>query len=262
MAGGQTTAEETERPRAGGAAGAGPATIRRRRRAVALAAVTALVAALTWLLDGSPWLRVTTVEVTGADARAAARVRAAADVPLGEPLASVDTGAVARRVRARLPRVGSVDVSRSWPHTVTIRVIERTPSVVIPRGDGGFTEVDDAGVRYATVATAPRGVPMLRLAPQPAAVSSTRYFGTDRLLLAGVAVAESLPPALRAQALVVTVGGYDAITVELTGGRTVAWGSPEDGVRKAAALSALFEAAHGARHFDVSAPSAPAASDG
>ena len=61
---------------------------------------------------------------------------------------------------------------------------------------------------------------------------------------------------------VVSVASFDAITLELSGGRTVRWGSAEDSDAKAEALRTLFNAAVDARHFDVSAPSVPAASGG
>lgn len=255
-----TTAEEAV-PRSG-VPGEAPRSGRRRRTILLLAAVTAVAAASTWLLYGSPWLRTTTVTVSGTRVLTPAEVRQAAAVPLGEPLASVDTGAVARRLDTRLHRIDSVDVSRSWPHTVSLNVTERTPSALIPLPGGGFTEVDDDGVRYATVATAPDGVPLLKLAPAPTATASTRYFGAKRLLRAGVEVAGNLPSAVRKDSRVITVTGYDSITVELTGGRTVVWGSPQDGGRKAVALSALMKAAKDAQNFDVSAPSAPAVSGG
>jgi cell division protein FtsQ len=61
---------------------------------------------------------------------------------------------------------------------------------------------------------------------------------------------------------VVRATSYDAISLELSGDRTVLWGSAEDSAAKAAALLAAMEAAGDARHFDVSAPSAPAVAEG
>ncbi|MFC7467616.1 hypothetical protein ACFQVA_08580 [Actinomadura keratinilytica] len=55
---------------------------------------------------------------------------------------------------------------------------------------------------------------------------------------------------------------FDAISLELSGNRTVVWGSGEKGDTKAKALAALLKAEPKARHFDVSVPTAPAASDG
>jgi cell division protein FtsQ len=58
----------------------------------------------------------------------------------------------------------------------------------------------------------------------------------------------------------VRVRSYDSITLELTGGRTVLWGSGEQEAAKAKSLTALMKAAEDAEHFDVSVPSAPASS--
>jgi cell division protein FtsQ len=267
VSGGLTTAEKAEfRTSAPGVGGDAAGARRRRRRTIPLlAAAVVLTAASTWLLYGSSWLRATTVKVSGTRVLTPAQVRAAADVPLGEPLVSVDTDALANRVRTKLRRVDSVDVSRSWPHTVILNVTERTPSVLLPGSDGTFTEVDDEGVRYATVTTAPKGVPLLTVTPDRSATPSTRFFGRERLLRAGAEVAEDLPSAVRANARIIRVAGYDSITVTLTDGRTVTWGSPEQGARKATALTALLNATKGAKetaNYDISAPSAPALSAG
>jgi cell division protein FtsQ len=118
--------------------------------------------------------------------------------------------------------------------------------------------VDADGLRFATVDTAPRGVPLVELTPVQGA--SYRHFGTKQLLKSAVEVAEDLPDAVRRQALVIRVRSYDGIAIRLTGGRTVVWGSAENGEEKAVALTALMKAAKGADHFDVSAPTSPAAS--
>jgi cell division protein FtsQ len=184
------------------------------------------------------------------------QVRDAADVPLGGALASVDTDAIGRRLRKALPRIESVEVNRSWPHTIQLKVTERTPSALIKKGRK-FIEVDPNGVRYATSDTAPKGVPLVELRPNQS--PSLRIFGTKRLLQAAVEVAADLPSAVHKEAGAIRVRSYDNITIVLSGGRTVMWGSQERGGEKAVALTALMKAAGGANRFDVSAPSAPAA---
>jgi cell division protein FtsQ len=176
-------------------------------------------------------------------------------------MASVDEGAVARRLRRALPRIDSVDVVRSWPHGIGLKLIERTPALLIKKGRN-FTEVDAKGVRFATVATAPQGVPRLEweAEPQGGSAASLRRFGPGRLVVEAVRVAGDLPPAVARDARVVKVRSYDSISVELTRGRVVVWGSGEQGAEKGRTLTALMKAAPGARNFDVSAPTAPAAS--
>jgi cell division protein FtsQ len=249
-------------PAAGPAAGRPVRPPRRaltRRRAVlaALVALTLVTGGTTWALYGSAWFRATQVRVNGAGVLTAAQIERAAVVPLGGPLLSVDTGAVRRRVLAALPRVRDVAVTRSWPHTVRVEVTERTASAVLAAPGGKFTEVDRDGVRFATAARAPRGVPLVQLTPVDSA--SLRHFGTRGLLRAAIEVSRDLPDSVRGRATTIRVRSYDGITVELSGGREVMWGSAEDGARKAEVLTALLKAQPEATRFDVSAPTAPAA---
>jgi cell division protein FtsQ len=232
----------------------------RHRTGVALLLVGLLVGG-GWLLYGSPWLRVRRVEVTGVRVLTREEVREAAPVRLGIPLASVDTGAVEARLRARLPRIASVAVVRTWPGTLMLEVTERTPKAVLKVG-GNFIEVDAQGVRYATDSTAPSGVPLVKLtAPTTGAgVSETnRYFGTGNLLRAAVQVGADLPESVQKQTQVIQVESFDGISLELSGGRRVLWGSPQGGAQKAVALLALMKEAADAKYFDVSAPTNPAA---
>lgn len=149
----------------GAAAGAGrrrpPRWSARRRRQALLAGLvvlTVLFGGGTWAVYGSSWFRATRVGVDGTRELTPAAVEKAAAVPLGGPLASVDTGAVRKRLLAELPRIEDVDVERSWPHTIRVKVTERTPSAVLKNGKK-FTEVDRTGVRFATVDQAPAGYP-------------------------------------------------------------------------------------------------------
>nr|WP_202035923.1 FtsQ-type POTRA domain-containing protein [Streptomyces mexicanus] len=234
----------------------------RLRTIVILVPVVVLLGAATlWVLYGSPWTRVERVSVSGTRVLTPAQVRVAADVPVGDPLVSVDTGAIAQRLRRRLPRVATVDVTRSWPHGIDVNVVERTAVMVEEKG-GKFVEVDAGGVRFATVAQAPKGVPVLELSlsRSASAAASLRRFGESRLVREAVRVASDLPGAVARQARTVKVRTYDDISLELTGGRTVSWGSGEQGRDKARALTALMKAAPQARHFDVSVPTAPASS--
>ena len=260
---GSTTAERGDRQQES----SGPPSVRglrnpRVRMIVILAIVLALLGGgSTWVLYGSQWLRVDRVSVSGTLVLPPAEVREVASVPLGEPLISVDTGAIEARLRRKLPRIDTVDVVRSWPHGIGLKVTERTP-VLLVRKAGNFVEVDDEGVRFATVSQAPKGVPILELTAsrKGAGAASFRRFGTDRLVREAVRIAGDLPAAVARETRTVQVRSFDAVSLELADGRTVAWGSGELGRAKARALAALMKAAPGARHFDVSVPTAPASS--
>ncbi|MER5993129.1 MULTISPECIES: cell division protein FtsQ/DivIB [Streptomyces] len=259
---GPTTAERGERRQGS----SGPPPVRRFRRRLRVMIVLAVAfvflgSGAFWLLYGSDLVRVERVSVSGTRILTPAQVREAADVPLGEQVISVDTGAIEARIAEELPRIATVDVIRSWPREIELKVTERTPVLLLQKG-GKFTEVDKEGVRFATVSRAPRGVPLLELAVSRSgsAAASLRRFGEDRLVREAVRAAGAVPDSVAREVRGVKVRSYDDISLRLTGDRTVDWGSSEKGAAKARALTALMKAASDARHFDVSVPTAPASS--
>ncbi|MFB6982247.1 cell division protein FtsQ/DivIB [Streptomyces scopuliridis] len=263
---GPTTAERGARPRSeSGRPDEGPPARRFGLRClrlsprvlIALIAMALLVGGGIWSLYGSSWLRVEKVNASGTDVLTRAEVETAAAVPVGAPLISVDTDAIETRLLRKLPRIDSVEVVRSWPNGIGLKVIERKPALLLEKG-AKFIEVDAGGVRFATVEKAPRDVPLLELAVDRSA--GTQRFGTERLMREAVRVRAEVPEKVAGDIRVVRVRSYDSISLELTGGRTVMWGSGEDGTAKARALTALMKAVPRAGHFDVSAPTAPAAS--
>ncbi|WP_049574657.1 cell division protein FtsQ/DivIB [Streptomyces sp. SBT349] len=264
---GATTAERGEDRRQSDS-GRRPTAGRRRwfGRPRLLAALLVLAVALggfgAWALYGSDWLRVERVSVRwqeGPRVLTEEQVLGAAGVALGSPMASLDKGAVSDRLLAELPRLESVDVVRGWPHGVSLKVTERRALALVP-GGGGYTEVDREGVLFGEREEAEPGVPLLELELTDS--PSLRRFGEDRIRRAAVSVVAALPEGVRGDTRMVRVTSYDSITLELSGDRVVRWGSAEDSAAKADALVAVMNAADGARHFDVSAPSAPAVSGG
>ncbi|WP_326599505.1 cell division protein FtsQ/DivIB [Streptomyces sp. NBC_01803] len=244
--------------------GRGPRPLPRRPRLLLLVLVLTLVVGGfgTWVLYGSDWLRVERVSVRwteGPRKLTEERILAAAGVSLGSPMASLDQDAVRDRTLAALPRLASVQVVRGWPHGVSLKVREREAEVLIPDGDG-YAEVDADGVRFGEVAEAVAGVPLVELDLEDSA--STRRFGEDRVRRAAVTVAAALPESVRRDTRVIRVTSYDSITLELSGDRTVRWGSAEDSAAKAEALGVVMHAADDARHFNVSVPTAPAVAGG
>ncbi|MET9678431.1 FtsQ-type POTRA domain-containing protein [Streptomyces sp. NPDC006482] len=265
MAAGSTTAEKSGANKSKGSSERPPRTGTRNSRfrvpaprvlLVALG-VVALVAGGIWALYGSTWFRVERVKTFGVRVLTPGEIEAVAAVPAGAPLVSVDTDAIEVRLRQGFPRIETVDVVRSWPHGIGLKVTERQPVLLLEKG-GKFIEVDATGMRFATVDTAPRGVP--RLVLDTATSPSLRRFDADRLLREAVRVRGELPGEIAENTRVVRVTSYDSVTLELTKGRTVFWGSGEHGRVKARVLTALMKASPKAGHFDVSAPTAPASS--
>ena len=217
----------------------------RRRTVVIVAAVTVLVAvAATWIVAFSSVLGVRNIEVRGTHVLTAAQVRAAANVGNGTPLVRVDTAAVVRRVE-KLAEVDSARVSTSFPSTVVITVNEREPVGYVQRG-GSAVLVDKTGDQYRTVPRAPAHLPRF-------VVSA----GTDARTTGGAVatVAAALSPALRARVRSIEALDPKAITLVLTKGRIVNWGSAARSGDKARVLPVLLE--RKGRHIDVTNPDQP-----
>jgi cell division protein FtsQ len=214
----------------------------RYRAAFFVLAAVALIAAGVWVLYGSRLLVVRSIQVTGTHLVPKSEVLAAAGIPAGAPLMRVNTGAAASRID-RITQVQSAQVTRSWPDRVVITVRERTPALAVPLAGGGFGLVDPSGVVVRQVTKQPRGLPQFVPAgPLPG----------NPGVRAAAGVLRELPPALAGRVTSVTVPTPDAVTLHLTGGVTVDWGSPGLAAQKARVLAILMRT-H-ARSYDVSAP--------
>lgn len=223
------------------------ARLRRLRPFLYAALLAALVATGVWLLWFSSVLQTRDVEVTGNAALSAARVEKAARVPLGEPLVSADLDAIEQRVEA-IASVRSASVSRSWPHTVQIAVVERVPVAVVSRGVG-LQAVDEDGYLFGSYATEPSDLPVIRTAPDV----------RREALAEAAAVIGSLRADVAAKVRHVDVESVDQIVLRLKDGRRVMWGSADDAAQKAEVLQALLRqpATTKAAEIDVRVPGRP-----
>ncbi|MGY1830267.1 cell division protein FtsQ/DivIB [Geodermatophilus sp. SYSU D01180] len=224
---------------------------RRRRRIVGAAVAVVLVAAAGWAVWASPLLAVQHVRVDGATTLTAEQVRTAAGVAEGTPLLRVDVDAAAARV-ARLPQVADVTVTRGWPRSVVVTVVERRPVAVVEQA-GTRSLVDRDGVLFDTVTgEAPDGaVPLDVAAPGP----------DDPATRAALGALVSLPADVRAQVTGARATTGEDVTLTLADGTVVVWGGADDAADKAAALVALLaQVASGAIEpattIDVSSPRA------
>ncbi len=235
-------------PSPGGRGGNGPARTRRRhgdpwRAALFGVLIMAILAGAAWALLGSSLLVVRHVKVNGNRLVSAAQVRDAAEVRVGQPLARVNTGAIARRVQ-RITAVLSVSVGRSWPDTIVITVRERTPQLAVAAA-GGYDLVDEYGITVRWAARKPAGMPLLTAPPAV-------LRGSPDVRAAAI-VLRQLPSVLREKIVSVSAVSATAVTLHLIRGVTVLWGSPGQAARKAAELELLLRT-H-ARLYDVSDPS-------
>jgi cell division protein FtsQ len=152
---------------------------------------------------------------------------------------------VASRVE-RITQVQSAQVTRSWPDGVLIAVRERKPALAVPVA-GGFDLVDPSGVVVQQVRKQPQRMPQfIPAGPLPG----------NPGVRAAASVLRELPARIARRVTSVTVPTVNAVTLHLTRGVTIDWGSPGQAAQKARVLAILMRT-H-ARSYDVSAPGSAA----
>jgi cell division protein FtsQ len=196
-------------------------------------------------------LAVRAVHVDGLVTLPTDQVQEAAGIGSGTPLLRVDVDTAEERV-ARLPQVASVEVTRDWPDSVVITVVERVPVAVV--GEAGRRSLVDAdGVLFDMVTgRTPDGVVPLDVASPGPEDPATR---------AGIAAIAALPTAVREQVAAAAASRPDDITLTLADGTAVRWGDASESRAKSAALVGLLEqigsgALEPAATIDVSTPDA------
>lgn len=223
-------------------------TLRSRRRRLIWIGV---LGALLLLVGGSvaaaysPLFAVRKITVVGATSLDAEAVETALADQLGTPLARVDESEVKAALVA-FPLIESYSLEARPPHDLTVRIVERTPIGVI-ESEAGFSLVDAAGVTLSTTPERPEGQPVLRV---DAGVDSDAFESVGL-------VVRSLPEDVRAGTVEVTASTLDDVTLQLSSGLTVVWGSADDSVKKAATLSSVLAVNPEARSVDVSSPLVP-----
>ncbi len=217
--------------------------IRRIKRTLVVVLVIALLAAAGWLVGFSPVLATERVAVSGTRLLSVDGVKKAAAVPLGLPLARQDTTAIAERVAGLAP-VEVVTVDRSWPNTMSIKVVERTPLVAV-KASGGYLLVDHTGVGFETASLLPAGVVEVGIAS-----------GNAPLLVDSGTIVSALPNALRDQVATITADAPDSFRVHLDSGLVVTWGSADESALKGQVALLLLK--QKPKAIDVSAPHSPA----
>lgn len=218
-------------------------SVRGLKTVIWLVVVAAVGLALGLMLYFTPVMSARSVVVTGIGAVSREEVVEAAQVRLGTPLLQIDTGAVADRV-AGIRRVASARVQREYPSTLRITVVERVPMVVKDFPDGPHL-FDRDGVDFAT-APPPPGLPYIDVEdPGP----------TDPATLAVLEVMTALRPEVAAQVSRVSAPTLASVTLTLTDGRSVVWGTTDRTAEKAEKLAALLT--QPGRVYDVSTPDLP-----
>lgn len=218
-------------------------TIRGLKLLLWAALVSVLAVSLGLVLYFTPIMSARNVVVAGLAALPEDQVLAAAAVAPGTPLLQINTDAVAERV-ATIRRVASARVQRDYPSTLRITVVERVPVVVKDYPDGPHL-FDRDGVDFATEPPPPT-LPYLD-ADNPGP--------NDPATQAALEVMMALPPDVVGQVGRVAAPSVASITLTLTDGRVVVWGTTDRTKEKALKLAALLT--QPGRTYDVSSPDLP-----
>jgi cell division protein FtsQ len=218
-----------------------------RARARGIAVVGIVVALLGYLFGWSSFLEVRTISVTGIEnARTLTekKVIRASGVRVGDKLARINSGTVARALR-ELPEVAKVAVNRKPLHAVEIAITARSIDLAIGNGKGSFLLADATGTTFATVKRAPKGVPVVT--------------GDIRYLRDGMEIYEALPKKLRTRVEKIALPSRGSITLTLRGGLSILWGSTAEESAKLTVLKALLAAPENkrARFIDIATPLTP-----
>nr|WP_152476678.1 FtsQ-type POTRA domain-containing protein [Nocardiopsis salina] len=191
--------------------------------------VVGLVCVVTWVLLGSRLLVVRDVSVEGLERVPEQEAVQAVGVDTGTPLIRVDLGAAEGRV-ADLELVEQVDVTRSWPATLSVEVAERRPVLAVRVGEG-YRLVDGDGIRIEDSDTRPGAQPLVRVTGEVEGNAGVR---------AAADIVEAAPDSLLAQMQLIDASEGGEITVQLADGSTVEWGDASDTEDKSDVLRVLM----------------------
>lgn len=205
--------------------------------------VTVISVGLGLLLYFTPIMSVRNLVIDGLQTIPRDDVVAAVAVPTGTPLLQVDTDTVANRV-ATIRQVASVRVQREYPSSLRVTVVERVAVAVKDLPDGTHL-FDRDGVDFAT-APAPPGVAYLDVDnPGP----------SDPPTKAALQVLTALRPEVAGQVGRIAAPSVASITLTLSDGRVVIWGTTDRTDEKAEKLAALLT--RPGHTYDVSSPDLP-----
>jgi cell division protein FtsQ len=200
-----------------------------------------VVGIAAWLVFFSSVLGVREIQVVGNLGLPAQQIQQVAGVADGKPLATVDVAEVEDRI-GRIPQIESVAVSRGWPGTLLVEIVEREPVAVIQDGPKSAL-MDRHGMVTEIRDVAPPALPVLRVDhPGP----------NDPATVTALTVIGALPEDLAPRVAEVLAPSAETVSLRLKDGRTVVWGGGDRPADKARILVTLLR--RPADTYDVSSP--------
>ena len=198
-----------------------------------------LSAVAWWSLYQSKWFIAQEVTITGNSRLTVEQISAAAAVPIGNSLMSINPRSISEQLQA-LPEIKVATVERGWPHAILITVTERTP-IAVAATASGFNLIDSEGMNAGVVAAPPAG--LLVISAQPDSPAMTNAIQTLAAIPAEWAITGLSAPT------------QDSVVATLGSGVVITLGSGERAADKVEVAQALME--KGYTVINVSAPDAP-----
>lgn len=226
-----------------------PDQLKKKRYLAIIVGVVVLVAAI-FFGSLSPVAALNQVEVEGTTGRQAEKVRQAANLEPGIPLVKINENEVAARVQD-VPTVASVQVSRSWPNTVVIKVVERKPVAKVEVGPQEWEIIDSTGQAFRTTKKLP-DLPTLEASVKPPFTNHGR--------ISGAQVLGAIPAWLKKRVLTAEADDPNAVRLLTDDNETIVWGTSEDSELKGQVLRVLMKE-KGMFWFDVRNPRLPTVSE-
>jgi cell division protein FtsQ len=213
---------------------------KRKSKAPWLVWLLVILSAVTWWsLYQSKWFIAQEVTITGNSRLSIEQISAAAAVPIGNSLMSINPAVISEQIEA-LPEVKIATVQRGWPHTILISVTERTP-IAVAATASGYNLIDSDGMNAGVVAAPPEGLLVISAQPDSAAMTSA------------IQALASIPAEWAITGL--SAATQDSVVANLGNGVVVTLGSGERAAEKVEVAQALIE--KGFTVINVSAPDAP-----
>ncbi|MEJ6493245.1 MAG: FtsQ-type POTRA domain-containing protein [Actinomycetes bacterium] len=217
---------------------ANPKNVRKSKTPWLIWLLLALAVSGWWSLYQSKWFIAQGVTVTGNSRLTAEQISLVAAVPIGNSLMSINTAAMTSELMA-LPEIKVATVERGWPHTILIKVTERTP-IAVAATINGFNLIDSEGQNAGVVATPPVGLLVISAVPD------------SKAMLGAINTLAAIPAQWNLVGLAAAT--QDNIVATLGSGAVITFGSGERAADKVEVAQALMDKGYSV--INVSAPDA------
>ncbi|MDP4589219.1 MAG: FtsQ-type POTRA domain-containing protein [Candidatus Nanopelagicales bacterium] len=217
---------------------ANPKNVRKSKAPWLIWLLLALAVSGWWSLYQSKWFIAQGVTVTGNSRLTVDQISLVAAVPIGNSLMSINTAAITAQLTA-LPEIKVATVERGWPHTILIKVTERTP-IAVAATMSGFNLIDSEGHNAGVVAAPPAGLLVISAEPD------------SKAMLGAIDTLAAIPS--QWQLIGLAAATQDNIVATLSSGAVITFGSGERAADKVEVAQALMDKGYSV--INVSAPDA------